>query len=192
MGPEPSSHLNVEVLCVCIPKSGTHLLERALCRYPPLYRRPIRTLHRGNIERYGGIIQILRNLLPKQLLFCHLEYDRAYIDAARAAGVKILFLIRDPRDVCVSEVNYVMRTPTHQRHHQYKRCRDFRERLLLSILGTPDHGSNSIGDMLAQFSGWLESGALVIRYEELIGAKGGGEVRLSQKIGQVAKVYSTG
>ena len=100
-----SSRLNVEVLCVCIPKSGTHLLERALCRYSPLYRRPIRTLHRGNIERYGGIIQILRNLLPKRLLFCHLEYDRAYIDAARAAGVKILFLIRDPRDVCVSEVN---------------------------------------------------------------------------------------
>ena len=43
------------VFCVSIPKSGTHLLERALCLHPALYRKLVPTISGANVAKFGGL-----------------------------------------------------------------------------------------------------------------------------------------
>ena len=162
-----------KVVCICLPKSGTHLLERALCLHPALYRRLTRTLHPKNVESYGGIRSVLQDLRPGQLVFCHFSYQDKIADAIRDYNVKSLFLIRDPRDIVVSKVFYLMRSRNHDLHQFYLSQKDFRERLLTTIQGAPEHNVTSLGVELNRYAGWLDSGALVVRFEDLVGAKGG-------------------
>src|SRR3954468_24326538 len=58
-----------------VPKSGTHLLERALCLHPRLYRALVPTLHEANMRDRGGFEAIVGRLRPGQILVAHLDYQ---------------------------------------------------------------------------------------------------------------------
>lgn len=164
-------------ICISIPKAGTHLLERALCLHPGLYRRLLPTLNKDNIGRYGGIEAVLARLRPGQLLFCHMRYREAFAQAIGENGVQAFFSIRDPRDVVVSDVHYILRSREHVQHEYFKSLKGFRERMMTIITGSPEHGQPSIAHILRAFEGWFDSDAFVVRFEDLVGERGGGDSR---------------
>jgi hypothetical protein len=161
------------VLCVSIPKSGTHLLERALCLHPSLSRRLMPTVSDENVRRYGGFERLLRRLRPGQIVASHLRYRPGYPEALERAGARAIFLSRDPRDVVVSQIHYVTKRTDHRHHGTFAAIRDDRERLRLAIEGDPSRHVVSVADRLRYYEGWLDA-ALVIRFEDLIGPQGGG------------------
>jgi hypothetical protein len=162
------------VLVVSLPKAGTHLVERAVCLHPRLYRRLLPTLNPENIGE-GGLAGTLRTLRPGQVLVAHLPFDPAY--PALLGDVKTLFVVRDPRDIAVSLAHYIGGRGDHPLHFAYSTRPDERSRIELAILGDADARppAPSLESLLASFSGWLESGALAVRFEELIGSRGGGD-----------------
>ena len=62
-----------------------------------------------------------------------------------------------------------------------------RERLRLSIVGDPERNIASIAERLDRYAGWLTSGALVVRFEDLVGPDGGGEAESQREA--VARLY---
>lgn len=165
---------NCKIFCVSLPKAGTHLLERALCLHPSLYRTFIPTINDQNLPRYGGHEHLLDRLQPSQILVAHLRYSPVIEKCANDQNVRTIFLMRDPRDIIISQAHYIPKNPSHPFHEVVSRAEDFGSRLRLIIAGDPDAGFPSIGERFKAFAGWLGSGALPVRFEDLIGPSGGG------------------
>jgi len=168
------------VLVVSLPKAGTHLVERAVCLHPRLYRRFLPTLNPENVGR-DGLAGAVRMLRPGQVLVSHLPFDPSYPELLE--DVKTLFAIRDARDIAVSLAHYIGGRRDHPLHFAYTGRPDARSRIELAILGDADARppAPSLESLLAGFAGWLESGALVVRFEELIGSRGGGDDHLQEQ-----------
>jgi len=61
-----------------------------------------------------------------------------------------------------------------------------KERLLHLLRGDPQWHVPPFGDKLARYAGWLGTGALVVRFEDMVGAAGGGsDERQRRAIGEV-------
>jgi hypothetical protein len=164
-----------KVFCVSIPKAGTHLLERAICLHPRLYRQLRPTVGDGNVVRWKNLDQILSTLAPGQVLVSHLSYKPEFPGSLDAHGVRGIFLIRDPRDTVVSQTHFVTREAEHRQHTAFAELGSVRDRLLLSIRGDADKRVLGIAERLDRYAGWLTSGCLVVRFEDLVGPGGGGD-----------------
>lgn len=162
------------VLCVSIPKAGTHLLERALCLHPQLYRKLLPTVSEENIGRWKGVDGLLARVRPGQVVASHLRFRPEYPAILDSRRVRSIFLIRDPHDVVVSQVHYVLKRKDHRVHDQFAGLPDMKARLHLAIEGDAARGLPSIGERLDFFARWLDTG-LVVRFEDLVGAGGGGD-----------------
>jgi len=170
------------VFCVSIPKSGTHLLERALCLHPDLYRRLLPTLHPFNVARHGGLEHVLARTRPHQILVTHLYATPDTVAAVRASGAAALFMQRDPRDVLLSLVFYAGSVPKHPLHRPLAALPDVKHRLLLLIRGDRGAGIPSVGERLDAFTGWMSEDILPVRFEDLIGARGAGDAALQTRV----------
>ena len=162
------------VFCVSIPKAGTHLLERALCLHPTLYRKLIPTVSEENIGRWKGFDGLLARVRPGQVMASHLRFRPEYPAMLEARQVRAIFLIRDPHDIVISEVHYVLKRSDHRAHNLYTGLPDMKARLRIAISGDVAHRLPSIGERLDFFAGWLAT-CLVVRFEDLVGPSGGGD-----------------
>ena len=162
------------VVCNCIPKSGTHLLERTLCLHPQLYRRLVKTVRDQQVESSDRVDSWLAGLKSGQMYFCHLLYRDFLAEAMEKHDVRCLFMVRDLRDVLVSDVLYVPTDPRHRYHDLYVRQPDVPSRLKYALLGDPSENFPSFGERMGLFAGWLDH-AHVVRFEDLIGESGGGD-----------------
>jgi hypothetical protein len=162
------------VLCVSIPKAGTHLLERALCLHPRLYRKLLPTVSEENIARWGGLDGLLAKVQPGQIVASHLRFREGYEETIDARSVKAIFLTRDPRDIVVSQVHYVAKRDDHRHHAFFTSMPNLTSRLRVGIEGDPTHHVVPIAEKLDAFAGWLDA-AHVVRFEDLIGPQGGGD-----------------
>jgi hypothetical protein len=160
--------------CTSIPKAGTNLVVRALCLHPRLYSRLNRTLTDPALSRHGNIDAILASMRAGQVVATHLRYSPERAAAIARAGVRHVFVVRDPRDVAVSTVFYVLREKDHYLHDLFAGVPTLKERLALAIRGHTSLQYQSAGDRLADSAGWLEPPAHVVRFEDLVGARGGG------------------
>ena len=163
-----------KVLCVSIPKAGTHLLERALCLHPKLYRKLIPTVSEENIGRWKGFDGLLAPVRPGQVLASHLRFRPEYPAILDSRQVRGIFLIRDPHDIVVSQVHYVSKRSDHRAHDLFAGLPDMKARLRVAIEGDAARRLPSIGERLDFFAGWLDT-CLVVRFEDLVGPGGGGE-----------------
>lgn len=164
------------VLCVSIPKAGTHLLERALCLHPRLYRKLMPTLNDTNIHKWEGELdQLLTQLCPGQIIVSHIRFTNQRLRAIENSGVRGVFLIRDPRDIAVSQAFYIARNHNHPLHNVFLAQTDLKARIRVAIEGYSPGGLPSIGQRLLNYAGWLDSGCLVVRFEDLIGSRGNGD-----------------
>ena len=75
----------------------------------------------------------------------------------------------------VSQTHFVTREAEHRQHEAFAQLPSVRERLLLSIQGDPDKRVLGIADRLDRYAGWLTSGCLVVRFEDLVGPGGEGD-----------------
>lgn len=174
------------VLCVSLPKAGTHLLERAVCLHPALYRRLAPTINGKELRRRGGAQRFLSHLAPGQVVVSHLRFDPELVEVSRDLGVRPVFMIRDPRDVVISQVRYVVSRRDHWAHDLFE-SRSPYERLRLAIVGDRERHLPSLAERLAAYEGWLRSDVFLLRFEDLVGEAGGGDA--ARQIEVVADLY---
>src|SRR5690349_9543397 len=163
------------------PKAGTHLLASLLGKLP---RMMASGLHRAQGDyRPGDWAQLerdLRTVNRGQYATGHFPHDRELVELLGRLEFASLVCLRDPRDIAVSAVNYVVAMDSHDLHRRYTHAYStFDEQLMATILGFEANGYGrgqpDIGRRVGRYAAWLEEpSACVVRYEELIGPAGGG------------------
>jgi hypothetical protein len=175
------------VLSNSMPKAGSNLVRRFLQLIPDMKNSghfdlgpdqaitKFTDVERRASEKFLG--QITAGIYGTS----HCFYFDELAEILDRRRIKCLTIMRDPRDVCVSDYHYIMSNPQHRLHSLYKEMPNDHERLMSSIVGLPseslggDAPSLDIGEHYRHFKGWLSySNGLVFKFKDLIGAKGGG------------------
>src|ERR671912_1667558 len=169
---------------------GPHLVEGG--RFPPA-RRFLRG--RGEMVTVGVVSpqRISRRWLTRRLskvpdggfVNAHCVYTPELADLFRQQGMRTVCILRDPRDVAVSQMHYIKQLKNHFAHEGYMALPSDRERLLVSIRGGELGGRKlqSLAERYGRFLGWeRDGGAVMVKFEDLEGSEGGGGVE-AQRLG---------
>jgi hypothetical protein len=110
----------------------------------------------------------------------HARYHPLLQDLARDLAFRQILLLRDPRDIVVSNSFHMLQDTLNQHHGYYTdKLNNDGERLMTSIRGLegePGKRLPSIAETLSGYLPWLDQPSiLVVRFEDLIGPRGGGD-----------------
>lgn len=165
------------LLANAIPKSGTNLLLRLLILLPFYSRMLSKTVTENNANR---VIKVKAG----KFLMGHVKYTRDLDSIITNKNIKNILMVRNPLDVALSNVRYISTQDKKHRLHNYYAnvlTTDV-DRFCASLCGISSSDldglerSKSISEHYDDYSGWLNSqGTLIIKYEDLVGAKGGGD-----------------
>jgi len=158
-----------KIIIISVPKSGTHFIERALCLHQELYRILLPTIHSGNIDYFGGLDKILQRVKTNQILLTHLWYSDNYYSSLIKNEFKIINIIRDPRDIVFSRINYIQKNKKHFAHTLFFKNRNSFSKLFeYSLRGSNPMGLLSVKEEFEKFLGWSNSNnILTIKFEDL-------------------------
>ena len=193
---------NPRILANSMPKSGTNLLRRLMDLLPGIKRYPYgidigpaQAILKWTDKEQDRAEILFRKLLNGYYATSHCFYFNELSQILKKYRIKHITIIRDPRDNCVSDHYYIMRTKSHRLHPYYKQMSCNEERLMASICGLSSEALNGdppsldIGQHYKMYTGWLnDSSGLVVKFEDLVGSKGGGAD--SQQRAVVEKILS--
>jgi len=118
---------------------------------------------------------------PGRFISAHEYYSEQISVLLEDEQLRHFFIIRDLRDIAVSNVFYLLKEKSHRLHKVFGEMSGFRERLLATINGIPEERlnggrrSNSISEHAARYIPFTQdSRVLVVRFEDLVGKNGGG------------------
>lgn len=170
-----SQQPNAKVLIVSLPKSGTHLVENILYSIPSYYLRQIRTMLCTDSILKSDLKKIER-LKKGEFLLSHIAPLPEILEAVNKWDIKVLFVTRDPRSVVVSHAKYVTEfNSTHPAHNYFKNLPNYHDRYNAAIDGVINV-VEPLNIVMDRMSGWLQcKNSLHIKFEDLIGTKGGGD-----------------
>lgn len=157
------------ILLNSIPKSGTHLMIQILQGIPNI---------KMNGEFYEGLPSQLNDhyvrlsrMQLNQFAWGHVYYSPAYAKILNQLEFKQIFLSRDPRDMVVSFVYFIIdKYPQHELYPYFtKQLKTNKQRYLALIEGVDHLKYPNIADWIGKFSGWLYvSNRFPVRFEDLI------------------------
>ena len=114
---------------------------------------------------------LLRHLFDHELLSAHTYYQEEIERHLIGQNIPMLFIVRDPRDILLSELNYLSTMNRwHRMHRHYKQADSFDQAFNLCLNGLPDAAFEypKLVDRIQPYLGWLNSPAcLTVRFEEL-------------------------
>lgn len=176
-----------------VPKSGTHLVERALqlmhvSTQPPLFLssadsswfapagdEPSVPVGIGMpMPASTARLRARLSHLPEgQVITGHVPWSAAMADLLQDLGYRMLLATRDPRDIAVSLAHHIATQPAHRLHTRFAAMTP-EERITAAICGTD--GLQSLHARLAAVRPWTQHPiVLPVRFEDLVGARGGGD-----------------
>ena len=193
------------ILVNSLPKSGTNLVQRLLELLGYAYAKLgltstlligkhylIRQLIRGaklskNPVIVGQYTQVaispkwlerrFSRLKEGQYITGHANYSDYLYSLLQNHNIKIIQVIRDPRDVLVSGAHYLANEKTNYVYNFYKNL-PWEERVMFFLTGgkTDKFYLESFATVLDSVKGWLrKENVLTVKFEELIGPEGGGD-----------------
>lgn len=164
-----------KVVLNSLPKSGTHLLESLFFQLPYMRHCGKKTLKIQTQDPIEPKIKVLNKLKNGHFLLAHMQYHDMVLDRLLYNDLKLIQLVRDPRDVLLSHLNYIENMDKTQKSHEYiKRFTTREDKIKAMIEGKP-HVLEPYPEVLDKFGDWLSKDqVLCIKFEDLIGPKGGG------------------
>ncbi len=166
------------------PKSGTHLLTQVLngfSQFAPFVNSglpPVLSFEgkSGKLRDPKIMAGELGRFHPGDIGYGHVHAYPKLVNTLTANGMASFFIYRDPRDVVVSHVHYVVDINSQHVHHRHytEALNNFEDRLETSILGLPDaeHPFPDIRNRFAPYVDWLSQTAIhSFRFEDLINAQ---------------------
>ena len=174
------------------PKSGTHLLYQVfrnqyfikdykvfVASMPSLCKKP---------QKESKIINSIKNITNNELVRSHIYYSKDADEILSNSSVHY-FIYRDPRDVVISEANYLYNMNRWHRLHKYfKKYVNLDDRIKFAIQGNEFHNTDifyqNINERFLDYIGWINnSNVLSVRYEDLV------SVKKNQSIEKILKYY---
>lgn len=160
-----------------LPKSGTHLLNRCLSLMPDMAYAGYHLNARKTVKLKE---KILKRLGGGCFVSAHLPFSKRDWTGLQDLGYKQVLMIRDPRDLIVSQFHFISKRPAARLYPYFAELPDDDFRIMATIRGIPDRdapdgiGLPDIGTRFKQYLEWGEHGSHVVRFENLIGEAGGG------------------
>lgn len=165
---------------ISIPKSGTHLLMKTLSLLTNKTPRALPNnyyLDRESIEK----------IIPQHYLLTHLIYDEVNKLQILANNIKVVLIIRDPRDMIISFAYFIpkIRVWADLNNLPINDLISLLINRVAYILGTvrESDGTGTIDDLYrVNYLKWISKPyVFVTTFEKLIGATGGGDDELQLK-----------
>lgn len=182
-----------KVLANSMPKAGSYLLTRLLVllgfrnQGSLLVIGPNEGLQRITGDHVELIRKKLNYLRPGLFAWTHMYFYPETSQIIDDLQIKTLTIVRDPRDVCVSDSFYMVKQTANRLYPYYIKMNE-QERLMASIIGMGSDQLNGappsldIGSHYRSYLGWKTQGVgLVIKFEDLIGTKGGGDDQIQKE-----------
>jgi len=182
-----------------IPKSGTHLLSKAMMGLPNISHSGYH-LERKMIAKFVDegvdyplegredihipndlpwIERLLNMIQPGQYITSHMYYNPPMHNLLKKRNFKPIIMLRDPRDVVLSWANYVQKEETHLLFPYFSQ-KDFDFCVICGIKGIDKETTGTrrqppISELIQRHYRWVtEAGAFLVRFEDVIGERGGG------------------
>lgn len=190
------------ILVNSIPKAGTHLLMAFLCELPQVMLSGIhiktwKVNHNARSpldnETFRLDSMAFRKYLARsrsgQIITAHLPWNNELENILAGQKVRSIFLIRDPRDMIVSQFHYIKALRRHYLHEFFTHDIESDDQRLMALIkgysGTyleKKYNIKSIGKILKSYSNWATCPhVLTTQFEKIIGDRGGGDSGLQQK-----------
>jgi sulfotransferase 6B1 len=194
----------MRIVANSIPKSGTNLLARLLTllgfeqtsemgirsRLVAGPFSPARKLLRSRSAEKVTIgvaspQRIDRRWLERRLsrvpdgcfVTAHCVYSPELASLFAGERMRVVCILRDPRDVAVSQMHYIKQKKRHPIHDAFIALPSDNERLLVSIRGglLGMRELLSLDERYRQFLGWQrDENSVLVKFEDLVGPRGGG------------------
>lgn len=172
-----------KVFANAIPKSGTHLLERALCLHPQISRVFRKKLFSANIAAHGGWEENIARIARGKMLLVHADYAPVTHDAIRTHDVRNILMVRDPRAIVLSQARYILGNERHE-FHRHVRGRDLDYALDFCLHEPVCWGGMTFIETCCRYWGWSGHGdVLIVRYEDLASPD------LQKRTEEIARLY---
>lgn len=167
-----------KVFANSIPKAGTFMVRRTLSLLPCI--APRWTYHLDS--EIPGCLDQLDTVKNGQVVTAHLPWSQSLLEILISNGFRILFIIRDLRDIFASSIHYMVhKAPDHPLHRYLSSLSSDDERLMVCIRHVPAHcypggvRPKNIENYIESLLPWLDDpNCLTIRFEDLVGSAGGG------------------
>lgn len=194
------------IIANSMPKAGTNLLKKVLQSLPD-FRQTLSWTSQGvhfDIGPYLGITEwngeqqlildgAIKGLKPGAFITSHLYYFAEVSKTLANKHVKTILLFRDPRDVCVSDMYFILKNPKHRLHSYLHGLNDESGQLTACIAGVDSSEldgqspSLDIGTHYRFFLPWLNVPTnLTVFFENLVGPKGGGSTK--KQISEIRRI----
>jgi hypothetical protein len=179
------------ILVNSFPKAGTHLITAELTKldgirnsYLHLQPRDFNRLAPDrrrllDFELDGhALARRLRKIGKGQIVTAHFAYVKEFRRLLDELEYRTIFVVRDPRDVLISDLNYVKTLPRHFLHRTLmEEFTTDAERLEAMIRGIerPPY-VRPLAERWQRYLGWMAApGVLTVRFEDVVGTAGGGD-----------------
>jgi len=167
------------ILVNSFPKSGTHLLYQLFWKsnFVNDYKSFIAS-HPSRQKKQNSYIKVNQNindLLKAELIRGHIFYHKSTEELIKNKNIINYFIYRDPRDVVISEANYLYNMNRfHILHKYFKKVNNLEDRIKFSIMGNDFLNTGgtykNIKDRFLDYKGWLKGSCHSIKYEDLVGS----------------------
>jgi hypothetical protein len=134
--------------------------------------------------------RLLARVGPGRFCTAHLGYHETIGTILDELDYKVLLILRDPRDIAVSLVNYLRKQRYHPLHG-YFRDLPFDRALVHAIEGldrsVAGRALPSLCDRLGTYVAWTnQPRCYTLKFEELVGEKGGGSAQDQRRVLEAA------
>ena len=165
-----------KVVLNSLPKSGTHLLESLFFQLPLMRHCGHKTLRIETQSPIKPKLQLISSLKKGQFMLAHMQFHKSIIRTANDNEVKIVCLIRDPRDVLMSHLNYIENMDVTQKSHNFIALYNSRIDKLNAMIEGKKGVLEPFPVVLDKFHLWInQPEILCVKFEHLIGPNGGGD-----------------
>lgn len=174
---EISQNTPKKIVLITIPKSGTHLLAKAL---ELMTGRKVDWIAPSVVANPTFDSNKRLNPFDRTIMKHHLFDCFDFIKADKSGKYIKIVQIRDPRDILLSQINWMANCAwcwyaPRDYNTQFNKW-SFDQKLRTTILFPEEDGFYSIRYFLRKALEWInEPDVLVVRFEDLIGPQGGGD-----------------
>ncbi len=166
------------ILANSFPKSGTHLIIQIIEALPGvrdwanfLASTPSFTLKETSSATMAKRVS---QLASGEMAGGHLFHSDEVVAAAKKADLLHYFIYRDPRDIVVSEVNYLTKMNRwHRLHRTFRGLENIKNGYRYSIIGESNRSKfyyPDIAERFARYEPWiLDSSVIPLKFEDLRG-----------------------
>ena len=153
-----------KVLVNSVPKCGTNLVQEIVQNWSGM---------RGSITRtkggpwLGESDSLIARISKGTCVTSHYHYSTGLAEHCRAKNVKVIHVVRDFRDALLSHINFIGKIGEGHKHGRlFTETTTFDDKIDICLDGV---NGTLLGwkDMLPLYNGWLDSGAHILRYEDL-------------------------